>query len=374
MRGKAEARPLRLLLIEDSSDDVELFKDSLSLSGVGPVEVRPHASLKAALAALEAGPAPDLVIADLGLPDNSGPGLVRRLRAACPAPILVLTGADAPGAGIEAVRLGAGDFLQKDACTPGALGRAITYALERHRFQAGLAELEALRQSEELQRAFVANVSHELRTPLAVVLACAETLRKDGLKTADGMKLVRMIERHGHRLDHLVENLLDLSALEAGRYVPKYESILLAPLIRAHAAGALLAHKQGVSIRVKIAAGLRVVADAAQLAQVAQNLCDNALKYNRRGGSVLIEARDLKDETVVSVKDSGIGIAVEDLARVFDRFRRTPGAVLKSPKGSGLGLAIVKTIVEAHGGRIWVESRLGKGSTFSFSLPAKTAA
>jgi PAS domain S-box-containing protein len=232
-------------------------------------------------------------------------------------------------------------------------------------------DVTEFKESECLQREFIANASHELRTPLAVVQGSAETLRKGGFKDVrNRMKFVLLIEKQADRLRHLVENLLELSHLESGRYRPNIEPVPLRQFIHKLLAGTRqVARKQGVNIRINIPVEHRVLADKAQLAQVVQNLCDNAVKYNRQKGRVVIEARVSTTETVVVFKDTGIGIARKDLAHVFDRFHRTPGARVKAPKGSGLGLAIAKNIIEAHGGRIWVESREGKGSDFHFALP-----
>lgn len=361
---------IRVLLIEDNADDIEVFRDALSLSGLGPVAIEVQGSVKMALVSLRKGPAPNIIVADMGLPDNRGPELVERLHIAFFGPIIILTGADDQKAGVESVRLGASDFLQKDRSTPDALGRAIAYALERHRFQVNAIELSALRRSEQLQRDFVANVSHELRTPLSVVLGCAETLRKGETDEAEKRKLVRIIENQGKRLNHLVENLLELSSAESGGGRQKFEPIHLRPFIRELLSNTIrTARKQGISIRFKIPHDLTAMADRSQLTQVIQNIFDNAVKYNRRNGCVSIEARKSKSETILAVTDTGMGIPQEDLAHVFDRFRRTRIAKLKFPKGSGLGLAIAKGIIETHGGRIWVESREGEGSTFHFSLP-----
>jgi signal transduction histidine kinase len=129
------------------------------------------------------------------------------------------------------------------------------------------------------------------------------------------------------------------------------------------------ARGRAVSVRVQVPPGLRVAMNRAELNQVMQNLCENAIKYNRKKGRVYVRARRVGKRVIVSVSDTGIGIPKEDLPRIFDRFHRAENARLKTERGNGLGLSIVRSILANRGCRIWAESAEGKGTTVSFTLP-----
>ena len=235
-------------------------------------------------------------------------------------------------------------------------------------------ELEqSARSREASQREFVANVSHEFRTPLAAILGFAETLREGAVDNpAYRGKFLATIERHAQRLLGLVDNVLDVSARDAGRKPPQRETIdLRAEARRIARSLAPVARKRRVAIVASVPAGLTASADRAQLEQAIANLIGNAIKYNRRGGRVRIQAKELPRGAGVEivVRDNGIGIAADELPYVFERFHRSKDPEARERKGSGLGLAIVRGIVRAHGGRVWVESQLGKGSAFHFTLP-----
>jgi PAS domain S-box-containing protein len=227
---------------------------------------------------------------------------------------------------------------------------------------------EALRESQR-QREFVANVSHEFRTPVAAIKGFAETLRKGALEEPrHRARFVRIIEAQAERLRDLIEDLLTLSALEDGRGL-KVEALDLSDLARGYVRdmGAALRARR---VRVCLDAGQRVDArgSRAYLRQALENLVSNAVKFSRPGGRIWIQTARLRGGGArLTVRDEGIGIAPEDCAKLFSRFFR----VDKTPaRGhSGLGLNIVKKIAESHGGKVTVESRLGKGSAFHLTLP-----
>jgi two-component system sensor histidine kinase VicK len=222
------------------------------------------------------------------------------------------------------------------------------------------------------QRDFVANVSHEFRTPLAAIIGFTETLQEGAIDNPSlGGKFLATIERHAHRLLGLVDNVLDISERDAGRKAPNLERVELGPELRRIARGlAPVAKERGVKIRTSVRKGLYTQADRAQLEQVLSNLIGNAIKYNKKGGTVRVEAKELDHEGVeLIVSDTGIGIAEDELPYLFDRFHRSKDPAARERKGTGLGLAISRGIVRAHGGRIWAESRPGKGSAFHVTLP-----
>jgi len=227
-----------------------------------------------------------------------------------------------------------------------------------------LHDISRLRRLEQVRRDFVANVGHELRTPLASIKGFAETLR-------DGVEFLRTIEEHADRMSKLVDDLLDLSAIESGHRMPRFETVELSSLC-ADVARQLSPQAEEAGVRLNILAMdavPRVRADRDQLRQILTNLIDNAIKYNERGGLVEISAERWRDGARVTVRDTGLGIPDADLSRVFERFYRVDKARSRDAGGTGLGLSIVKHLVEAHGGEISVESRQPGGSSFRFSLP-----
>ena len=236
-------------------------------------------------------------------------------------------------------------------------------------------DVSRLRQLERIRKDFVANVSHELRTPLTTIKGCAETLVDGALedrRTAE--RFLHMITSQSGRLNLLLEHLLELSRLESEDLEIRRESCRLRPLVETCAAGmAQLATEKKISMKLDIAEDLEVNCDPRQIEQALFNLLDNAVKYTPENGVVEIRARRAEQgedshRIAVEVSDTGIGIASQHQTRVFERFYRVDKGRSRALGGTGLGLSIVRHIVEAHGGRVYVESALGRGSTFGFTL------
>lgn len=235
-------------------------------------------------------------------------------------------------------------------------------------------DITRLKELEKIRRDFVANVSHELRTPLTTIKGYAETLLEGALKEDVASHFVQVIKRHSDRLEKIVEDLLILSRIESKEFQLKMESLSVSDLI-----GDVLdfikepLNKKKISVSVgELPPTLLVYGDRQYLEQVLTNVLDNAIKYGHERGRIVISATDRDQKEVeISVKDDGIGIPKEDLLRVFERFYRVDKGRSRELGGTGLGLSIVKHIVQAHGGKIWVESQLGEGSTFYFTLPMK---
>jgi len=238
-------------------------------------------------------------------------------------------------------------------------------------------DITRLKQLEKIRQDFVANVSHELRTPLTTIKGYAETLLDGALKEDQAYQFVQVIQRHTDRLTKIVEDLLMLSKIETKEFQLKMEMIFLPNLIDDIIDFVRKpAEKKKISLsRHDIPSSLAVRADRSYLEQILINLLDNAIKYTPEGGRVIVSAgeKDSKD-VQFSIEDNGIGIPKEDLSRIFERFYRVDKGRSKELGGTGLGLSIVKHLVQAHGGRVWVESQLGKGSTFYFTLPIRPEA
>jgi two-component system phosphate regulon sensor histidine kinase PhoR len=236
-------------------------------------------------------------------------------------------------------------------------------------------DLTRLKQLESQREEFVANVSHELRTPLSLIKGYTETLldgARDNPEVAE--RFLKIIERNTQRLDLLIQDLLTISALESGRMKLDLQPVELHPL-----AEKVLnfLHTKAEHKNVKLINELPALtanADPNRLDQVLANLVDNAIKYGRTDGHVIVGGKKLDDGKLeMFVRDDGPGIPAESLPRVFERFYRVDKARSRDQGGTGLGLAIVKHIVQAHGGEVRVESELGKGATFYFTLPTYSA-
>ncbi|PYJ61564.1 MAG: PAS domain-containing sensor histidine kinase [Verrucomicrobia bacterium] len=233
-------------------------------------------------------------------------------------------------------------------------------------------DLTRLKQLENTRQEFVANVSHELRTPLSMIKGYVETLingAKDDPNVAT--RFLQTIEKHAERLTYLIEDLLTISRLESGQIVLNIQKVEL----RSVAEDVMddLQSRAGdkkVNLENQVPDDVVVRADADRVQQVIFNLVDNAIKYGRPEGCVWINARLADGQFAeVSVRDNGPGIPPDSIDRVFERFYRADKARSREQGGTGLGLSIVKHIIQSHGGEVWVESELGLGATFFFTLP-----
>ena len=232
-------------------------------------------------------------------------------------------------------------------------------------------DLTRLKQLERTREEFVANVSHELRTPLSLIKGYVETLL-DGARNNPEVaeRFLKIIERNAQRLDLLIQDLLTISALEAGRVKLSLQAVELRPLVE-KVLGDLKppADIKNVTLVNQMPA-LVATADVNRLDQVLANLVDNAIKYGRVQGTVTVGGGKVQDGKIeIFVQDDGPGIPPESLDRVFERFYRVDKARSREQGGTGLGLSIVKHIVQSHGGKVWGESELGKGAKFFFTLP-----
>jgi two-component system phosphate regulon sensor histidine kinase PhoR len=240
-----------------------------------------------------------------------------------------------------------------------------------------LHDISDLRHLERVRRDFVANVSHEFKTPLTAIQGFAETLLGGALEDEqNNRRFVEIIRNHSARLARLTDDLLELSRIEAGRTELERRAVD----IRSVAAACVETMRPRLELhRLKLEMRLpedlpEVKADPRRLREILQNLLDNAVQYTPEGGEIWIEAESTGDaadsrQVVVTVGDTGIGIPQAEQRRIFERFYRVDAARSREAGGTGLGLSITKHLVESHGGLIWVESEVGVGSRFSFSLP-----
>lgn len=241
--------------------------------------------------------------------------------------------------------------------------------------------IELLKKTEELQHSnerlmeldtlksdFVSMVSHELKTPLTSIIGFSKTMLSLDLPQQQRTKYLSIIESEGKRLAQLIEQYLDISKIEAGKFTVKRAPVNIVSLIMD-----LIEQRKLLSDHQLVLCApetnIVCIGDQELLRQVLINLMDNACKYSPTDASIDISVETRGSAVFVSVKDKGPGIAEEDRPKIFDKFFRADDGVAKHTRGSGLGLAIAKGIVEAHGGAIWVESESGKGAAFGFTVP-----
>ncbi len=234
-------------------------------------------------------------------------------------------------------------------------------------------DVTELKRLERVRQEFVANVSHELRTPLTAIKGYAETLRDGGLRDPEtAAEFVRVIHRHAERLRALIEDLLDLAAVEQGEARLK-PAVVRARDVAAQAEGLVrpAAEARGQTLVIDLPADLPdILADRDRLAQILINLLDNAVKFTPEGGRVTLSGKMADGRVVLAVSDNGVGIPPGDLPRIFERFYRVGRSRDRREGGTGLGLAIAKHLTQAMGGTIEVESVQGSGTTFRVSLPS----
>jgi two-component system sensor histidine kinase KdpD len=229
-------------------------------------------------------------------------------------------------------------------------------------------EAEALRRSDAAKTAVLRSVSHDLRSPITAIMAAGDVLERSSaaLSAPERDELLAAISAQVHKLDRLVSNLLDLSRLEAGAAAPVLELWTIDGLV-SRALDAIDAGNERVDVALS-ADCPPVSVDATHLEHALVNLLENALKFSPPDTTVHVRSERLGREVVVRVVDVGPGLALRDQSRVFEPFDR--GGHEDGDRGSGLGLAIARGFVQLNGGRLWVESELGKGATFSLALPA----
>jgi two-component system phosphate regulon sensor histidine kinase PhoR len=236
-----------------------------------------------------------------------------------------------------------------------------------------LHDISDLRRLERVRRDFVANVSHEFKTPLTAIQGFAETLLGGALDDPqNSRRFLEIIRDHAARLGRLTDDLLKLSQMEAGKLELDLRPVAVTDLIDSCVETTRLkAGEKQLALVTDIAPALPPVrADSNRLREVLQNLLDNAVQYTPPGGRITVRAAAGDSGVVISVADTGIGIPQLDLERIFERFYRVDAARSREVGGTGLGLSIARHLVESHGGRISVESEVGRGSTFSVYLPS----
>jgi signal transduction histidine kinase len=363
----------RVLLIEDNPGDADLVRLRL-VEGKSAAEVNCVNRLSDGLDSLKER-SPSVILLDLNLPDSQGAETFRKVLEKAPnVPIVILSGQDDEVLAMKALHQGVQDYLVKGAISSSGLDRAMRYAVER---QALLRSLEMSRKQQlEFKNQFLSHVSHELRTPLTCIHQFT-TLLVDGIAgevTPEQRDHLKTILKSVNQLGAMVRDLLEASRAESGKIRVEPRCVAIADLIR-QAVTMMQPIAQGKRVGLEVGLDTRiplVYGDPARILEVLINLIDNAIKFTPEGGAVTVQATLVQtdlDFVYISVTDTGCGIPPEARALVFERLYQDPNAVDNSRKGLGLGLFIAKELVSLHGGRIWVASEPGQGSTLSFTLP-----
>ena len=315
---------------------------------------------------------PDLVLVDLKMPGKSGAEVLEEIEGMDPNVIkIVITGYATVSSAVDAMKRGAYDFIPKPF-TPDEIRLIVSRGLERRRL---LLESEALRlEQERIRRNMISLVSHEFRAPLAATIQYLEVIL-GGMAGEVSPEAKEMIERSDIRLRDMLELLskwLSLATFDTDRMAENFKDVKLTD-VAGESIEVLktLAEEKNISLYLETDGDLPPIKGSkVSLGEIFNNLISNAIKYNREGGWVKAKLYEGDEENIqAEISDNGLGIDTEHLARIFDEFYRVDGRKNSPVKGSGLGLSIVKKMVDAHGGRIKVESKLGEGTTFTISFP-----
>jgi|HubBroStandDraft_5_1064220.scaffolds.fasta_scaffold52457_2 sigma-B regulation protein RsbU (phosphoserine phosphatase) len=362
-----------VLLIEDNPSDADLVRLRL-VEGKSHVNVSCVERLEDGLAFIANAP-PSVVLLDLNLPDSHGADTFRRVLQKAPGvPVVILSGQDDEALAMKALHQGVQDYLVKNDITSSHLEHAMRYAIER---QALTRSLEiSRRQQLEFKNQFLSHVSHELRTPLTCIHQFVSIVI-DGLAghvNPEQRYHLNTVLDSVHQLRAMIHDLLEATRAESGKIRIEPRFILIGDLVRqAVSMMAATAKEKRVGLEVGLDARIPFVyADPDRVLQVLINLVDNAIKFTPAEGSVMVRACVVEADpnmAYISVTDTGCGIGPEAKALIFERLYQDPNSVDNNRSGLGLGLFIAKELVELHGGRIWVASEEGNGSTFSFTLP-----
>jgi sigma-B regulation protein RsbU (phosphoserine phosphatase) len=363
-------RPLRhVLLIEDRTADSEIIQHQFQQAGA-MCTFTVHQLLNEALQVLRSDAGKfDLILLDLGLPDNIGLEALHHVRAAAPRiPTIVLTGRADQQLATEALHYGAQDYIVKGQHDPHMLLRAARHAIDR-------TETVELRETERLKSELLSIVSHEMRTPLTVIRENISLILEGalGAVTPEQQEFIVSAVANCDRLRTMINDLVDTAAIERGALTLLRRPFNLLPLVdalvREHRA-VFSSRQQTLVVDLPPVESIPIFGDVDRIRQALANLLSNAHKSSHAGGDIRLRVRALEREILVEVTDNGVGIAKEALGHIFERFVQLSREHGPGLKGAGLGLSIVRHIVERHGGSIRVESELGRGSTFTVTLPS----
>jgi signal transduction histidine kinase len=386
---------LRVLLIDDDRDDHDLAVDVLREAYGTAFRLAWAPTFDEGLAALSRGDV-DVCLLDYRLGVRTGLDLLRAATAAgIDVPIVLLTGQGEREVDLEAMRAGAADYLTKDKLSADTLERTIRHSLERHRDRKALRQMNelleqrveertrdleranaALKQEDRRKDEFLAILAHELRNPLAPIANSIEILKR----FEGDVELCRQardtMERQLVLMVRLVDDLLEVSRIRRGKIELRRARVELAAIVRqAVEAAEPFARRKGHRLEVTIPdEPITLDADSVRLTQVIGNLLNNACKFTPAGGRVALQAERVGEQVVIRVRDDGIGIAPDQVHRIFEMFTQLDASLERSEVGLGIGLTLVRNLVELHGGSVEARSEgAGRGSEFIVRLPIAAA-
>lgn len=380
------AKPLRTLIVDDDGFARDVLREVLQSAGH---QVETAANGREAIDKYTAADGLDLIITDVNMPEMGGLDLLRIVRERNETiPIIVLTGNQEIRVAIEALKNGANDYLLKDENISDTVVMAVDNVMERHRLK-----LENLRLMSEITRherilrekvtelevlnriknEFVGVAAHDLRSPLAVIEMYSSFLieRTAGRLGPKEEQFLGIISKTSHFMLQLINDLLDLTKIESGTLELECTRGDYLEFVRQNVAlNATIASRKGIAVTMGPAAGsLEIPFDPGKVEQVLNNFLSNAIKFSPPNSKVTVTVEPAGDDIATRVTDEGPGIPPEELPLIFKEFHRGTNRPTGGEKSTGLGLAIVRRIVQRHGGAVAVESTVGKGSTFSFTLP-----
>jgi len=385
-------KKLKIIIIDDSPTDREIIGESLKAVEEFNMDID---TAQAGAEGLEkiGEKRFDLIILDYRMPGMSGLDFMNKLREKkIDIPVIMATGEIDTRIAVEVMKVGAYDYLAKDDIFKGGISLVLERTLERYNDKKERQRLEAetkkyahtlekanaqLRKLDQMKDDFVSMVSHELRTPLTTMKEFVAIIADEipGKLTKDQKEYIGIIKENINRLARLIGNLLDISKIEAGRVVLKRALVDITKLVK----GVVSTLKPGINekhIELKTlfqVSSPGVYVDSDMVVQIFTNLIGNAIKFTPDKGQITVTIIDQDKELECSVADTGIGIAPENIDKVFGKFQQFGRVAGNGSKGTGLGLTISKGLVQGHSGKIWVESELDKGSKFTFTLPRHSA-
>lgn len=266
-------------------------------------------------------------------------------------------------------------FSRSDLPLVETLADLIALAIDRARLETEAESVRDAQQAERLRSEVMATLSHEMRTPLAAIKGYATALLLDEVDWPEEKRreFLRLIDDECENLQRMITDILDSSLIDVGQLVIERQPVRLPRLAR-EVVEEMQRHTETHRLVLDFPPGFPIVeADPLRLKQVLRNILDNALKYSPHGGLVVVRGELRPADVVISIADQGVGIAPEDLIPLFEKYFRVKSPTGYHVPGTGLGLPVARAIVEAHGGRIWAESKVGHGTTLYFSLPRATA-
>jgi signal transduction histidine kinase len=381
-------KELSLLLVEDNDGDVKIIKELLKDQTIMAFNITIAGDLADAMEKLSKSIF-DIILLDLGLPDSHGYETFSKLIKYYPNAnaIIILTGLDDTEVGLNAIYEGAQDYLVKGSIDTDKLIKSIIYSFERNRLNIELKEqLEAKKnaegaliksrdkaeESDRLKTAFLHNISHEIRTPMNAIVGFSALLSEPGLSSETRKSFIETIIQSSNNLLAIINDIVEISNIDAMLVkVSKSEVDLNRAVQTVGDIFRLRIKESNKLLNININCpdiSVKLLTDSGKLFQVLSNLLNNAMKFSDSGEIGIWYTKREKD-IQFSVSDNGIGISKEYYNKIFDRFFQVEYTETRYYEGTGLGLSISKAYVELLGGKIWVNSEIGKGSVFYFTLP-----